>query len=235
MEEDEGVNILESFSDFMERDTRGEEILTYGIAGIALLTAMYKIRPFAKFKKPSDVPKHFFTKKVQLEGTVKNIEPSMEPYLLVDHKPLVPLPRLGPPKYLPVKIAGVNVQGNGLSWLQAVVKDKKIKFIPVKKDNQFLTCIVIVPQNNKEPISVGKELLRVGFGTVEDLKGVTSKDHDILNYLKTLKSAQKWAEKQRNGIWFYKYPPTFYWKLKINIDNKLKSLIPVSVANYFNL
>lgn len=59
------------------------------------------------------MPKHFFTKKVSLEGTVKNVEAAEEPYLLVDHKPLVPLPRLGTPKYLPVKIAGVNVTGNG--------------------------------------------------------------------------------------------------------------------------
>lgn len=59
------------------------------------------------------MPKHFFKKKILLEGTVKNIEPAEQPYLLVEHKPLVPLPRLGSPKYLPMKIAGVNVAGNG--------------------------------------------------------------------------------------------------------------------------
>lgn len=69
---------------------------------------------FARFTSPSDVPRHFFKKKVLLEGVVKNVEPAEQPYLLVDHKPLVPLPRLGTPKYLPVKIAGVNITGNGM-------------------------------------------------------------------------------------------------------------------------
>ena len=62
------------------------------------------------------MPKHFFTKKVVLEGKVKNVEPAEQIYLLVDHKPLVPIPRLGTSKYLPVKIAGVNVTGNGITY-----------------------------------------------------------------------------------------------------------------------
>lgn len=59
------------------------------------------------------MPKHFFKKKVLLDGTVKNIEPADQPLILVDHIPPLPLPRLGRPKYLPIKIAGVNVTGNG--------------------------------------------------------------------------------------------------------------------------
>lgn len=69
---------------------------------------------FAKFTVPTQVPKRFFEKKILLEGRVKNIEAAEQPYILVDHKPLIPLPRLGSPKYLPVKISGVNVTGNGL-------------------------------------------------------------------------------------------------------------------------
>lgn len=62
------------------------------------------------------MPKHFFKKKVLLEGTVINVEAAKEPYLLVDHKPVVRVPRLGKPKYLPVKIAGVEITGNGMFY-----------------------------------------------------------------------------------------------------------------------
>ena len=40
-------------------------------------------------------------------------EPSCGTLLMVDHKPLIPLPRLSSPKYLPIKIAGVDVRANG--------------------------------------------------------------------------------------------------------------------------
>jgi len=63
MEENKKVNVFEEFSAFMEHDSIGVEILTYGVAGIGLLTALYKIKPFAKFTKPSQVPKRFFEKK----------------------------------------------------------------------------------------------------------------------------------------------------------------------------
>lgn len=41
------------------------------------------------------------------------IEPSCGTLLMVDHKPLIPLPRLSSSKYLPIKIAGVDVRANG--------------------------------------------------------------------------------------------------------------------------
>lgn len=41
------------------------------------------------------------------------IEPSCGTLLMVDHKSLIPLPRLNSSTYLPVKIAGVNVMANG--------------------------------------------------------------------------------------------------------------------------
>ncbi|XP_058803072.1 protein C3orf33 homolog [Phymastichus coffea] len=235
MDKEEKMDFFERFSNFMEHDTRGVQIITYGVAGIGFLAALYKIRPFARFTSPSDVPKHFFTKKVLLEGTVKNVAPSEQPYLLIDHKPLVPLPRLGIQKYLPVKIAGVNITGNGMSWLQAIVKGQKVKFLPIAKDNEFLTCIVMLAQKDNEPASIGKELLKVGFGTVADIKPFLPTDKDVKGYQRSLQLAQKWAERKRNGIWHFKYSPTILWKIRNNLDNKLKSTLPASLARYFNI
>lgn len=44
---------------------------------------------------------------------MQRIEPGKTALLMVDHKPLVNIPRFGKRKYLPVKIAGVNVTNHG--------------------------------------------------------------------------------------------------------------------------
>lgn len=38
-------NMLEKFVDMLEKDSRGFQFFTYGVTGIGLLTAMYRIRP----------------------------------------------------------------------------------------------------------------------------------------------------------------------------------------------
>ncbi|XP_011498715.1 PREDICTED: uncharacterized protein LOC105362883 [Ceratosolen solmsi marchali] len=231
----ENISILvKQFSNYIQHDCRGAEIFTYGIACTGLLTAFYKVRPFSRFTKPNDVPKHFFTKKVLLEGTVKNVEFDGVSYLLVDHKPLIPLPRLNS-NYLPVKIAGVNVTSNGINWLQTIIKGQKITFIPISTDSKFLTCIVNVLENNKEPLSAGKELVKIGFGTVEELPSSSAADKNVKVYVKSLKLAQKWAERQRNGIWQKKNPLTLTWKLRNILEQKLRARLPVILVKYFNI
>lgn len=111
MEQENEKTIFERFTIYMEQDTRGVELVTYGIASIGLLAALYRIKPFTKFSKPSDVPMHFLKSRVPLQGVAVRIEPSSGPLIMVDHKPLIPLPRLRR-KQLPIKIAGIDVTSN---------------------------------------------------------------------------------------------------------------------------
>lgn len=48
-----------------------------------------------------------------LQGKVVRIDPDHGALLMVDHTPLVNIPRPGTPKLLPVKVAGVDVTDHG--------------------------------------------------------------------------------------------------------------------------
>lgn len=39
------MSFIDGCIEFLERDTRGFQILTYGITGLGLLAALYRIRP----------------------------------------------------------------------------------------------------------------------------------------------------------------------------------------------
>jgi hypothetical protein len=58
---------------------------------------------------------------------------------------------------------------------------------------------------------------------------------DIKAYEKSLLLAEKKSKRQRNGIWQEKYFPTFTWKLKNNLEIKLRSVLPLNLVKYFNI
>ncbi|KAG6800941.1 hypothetical protein HZU73_03679 [Apis mellifera caucasica] len=224
------LNILEKFIIFSETNTKIIKVFSYGIASISLAIAVYQIKPFVKFRKPSSIPSRFLHKKVQLQGTVTRIEPNYGTLLMVDHKPLIPLPRLSNSKYLPIKIAGLDITVNGISWLQTIVNRKDINFIPLATEKNYVTCIVSM-QQNKEHIEIGKELTKLGFAIVtEDSLKKLIKDKDILNYYKCLLNAQKWAQRKRNGHWHFVKNSTLLWRIQQNLSNKLKSILPMFVV-----
>lgn len=68
---------------------------------------------------------------------------------MVDHKPLISLLRSNNAT-LPVKVFGVKLSGHGISWLQAIVADHEIKFIPITKKKNYVECEVVLPQLRRE-------------------------------------------------------------------------------------
>ncbi|XP_034941401.1 uncharacterized protein [Chelonus insularis] len=214
-------DIMDYVVNILEKDTRGFEIITYGVTSIGLLTALYKIRPFAKFSNPQKVPSHFIKKLTKLTGTVARIEPGTPALLMVDHKPLIPIPRFGQEKHLPVKIVGVNVTGNGISWLSTIVQGNIIEFVPIQKTTKYLECSVIMPQKNKDPLKIGEELVKLGFGIVGEIPISDPNNKVITSYKKSLIDAQKWAKFKRNGHWHFEIPPSFWWRIKNTMSEKL--------------
>ncbi|XP_063984946.1 uncharacterized protein LOC135166547 [Diachasmimorpha longicaudata] len=219
-EEERSLGIVDDVVTFLEKDSRALQIFTYGVTGIGLMAALYRIRPFAKFSNPMRVPSHFITQQTVLRGTAARIEPGTTSLILVDHKPLVPLPRLGKPRYLPVQIAGVDINSHGISWLSTIVQGNAIEFIPVRKTKDSLDCTITMPQKDQEPLDVGKELLKLGFGTVGQLSSIPE-DKVLKSYKKALVSAQNWAKSRRNGQWHFLIPPTLSWRLKNLLESKL--------------
>ncbi|CAL7949999.1 unnamed protein product [Xylocopa violacea] len=218
-----------------ETDAKTVKLFSYGIASISLAIALYRIKPFAKFREPSSIPSRFLHKKVQLQGIVKCIESRCGTLLIVDHKPLIPLPRLSSKKYLPIKIAGVDVTNNGISWLQTIVNGKEISFIPLTKEQDYVNCIVSM-QQDKEHIQIGEELTKLGFAEVkEDPLKIMMNDQHVLNYQKCLIRAQKWAQRKRNGHWHFVKHPTLLWRIQQSLDEKIKSIVPAFIARQLNI
>lgn len=218
----------------MENQTGPGKLVTYGIASAGLLVALYRIRPFAKFTKPSDVPLYFLHSRVPLQGTVMRVEPSDGVLLMVNHESLLPFPHLNRKSYLPVKISGVDVTGNGISWLQSVINGNRVTFVPVAKENKYLECIVTMPQTNQDTLKVGEELVKLGLGTMHE-PSMGLKDRQVLAYKKSLASAQRWAQFRRNGYWHFARQPTNWWKFQIYFIHKMKSLLPTYIAKRFDV
>ena len=84
-------------------------------------------------------------------------------------------------------------------------------------------------------MSIGQELVKLGFGTTQELQPTVISDKDFKIYANSLKMAQKWAERKRNGIWQFKYAPTLLWKVRNRLDERLKSMLPESLSRFLNI
>lgn len=227
MGSEEEPSTLERYLIFSETHTKTIKVITYGISGITLAIALHRIRPFSKFRNPSSIPSHFFHEKVPLQGTVQRIEPSHGTLLMVDHKPLIALPRFNNKKFLPVKIAGLNVTSNGINWLQAIINGQNISFVPLFSTKEYLSCIVVTKsRQNKEQIRIGEDLVRLGFAIVEQdsLKSMLN-DKNVLYYQKRLLNAQKRAEGERNGYWQFAKRSTLLWKIQQSLNEQMKRIL----------
>lgn len=226
--------IFERFQIYMEDEMGPGKLISYGIASAGLFVALYRIRPFAKFKKPSDVPFHFLQSRVPLQGTVMRVEPSHGALLMVNHQPLLPFLNFNNKNYLPVKISGVDITGNGISWLQCVMNNKYITFIPLIKKKEYLECIVTMSQKNQHSLKIGEELVKLGLGTIHE-PWIKLKDKHILTYKKSLTSAQKRAVRRRNGYWHFIKQPTVSWKMQMFLINKMKTLLPTYIVRWLDI
>ncbi|CAH0550243.1 unnamed protein product [Brassicogethes aeneus] len=203
---DEVTNLFYRYTTAWEQNIRGPQIGCYSVAIIGLTVALRKVRPFSKFKRATDIPDHFIKERRELTGYVKGIEPGGG-VLMIQHKPLVDLPmvRTGD---LPVKISGVKVSALGVNWLQAIVVENEVKFIPIRKDNRFIQCEVLLPQTKNKKVKdlhIGETLLRIGFGQIEKVEKPLT-DPTFLQYYKRLKSAEAYAIRRDLGYKYYINP-----------------------------
>ncbi|KAF5274068.1 hypothetical protein FQR65_LT04466 [Abscondita terminalis] len=188
------------FLNVLEGNSSLAKIGCYSVALIGLTVAVRRIRPFSRFKKPSDIPKQFIEERQELAGNVHRIEPT-NGLLLINHRPLIPLPfsnRIP----LPVKISGIEITRNGISWLQTIVVGNNVKFIPISVSKDWVQCEVTFEQLNlkKNPvkIDVAESLVSVGFAALSKLNNVETN-----KYYKRLQSAEIKAQRKQLGLVFY--------------------------------
>ncbi|XP_063708389.1 protein C3orf33 [Culicoides brevitarsis] len=214
--------LYERFVNYMERNTKGVEIGVYATSGLLFAVAYYKIRPITKFCKPSDIPRHFIKNRLPQNGKVVRLEPSLTegPLLRVSHKPLVNI-FFASKKTLPVKIAGIELNSNGYSWLQSIVCNQNVKFIPLTREGVAAECQVLLldaKNPSKQPIDVAKALLSLGFAKLEPTFRCDVWHKESLEYYEILKNAQKKAKSRRNGLWYEALPqPAIHERLMRNL------------------
>lgn len=221
---------FQRFCDYMRRDTKGVEIATYTISGVLFVVAYNKIRPITRFAKASDIPRHFIREQIPQYGRVRKIEPSIQagPLLVVRHQPPLNL-FFWSSKTLPVKVAGIDVNANGYSWLQSVVVDRPITFLPVggESGQDHAECRVIFYDQSKDGksvrrVDVGETLLSLGFAQMSapvPMKATkpVSKDpfeRAVQGYFRALARSESEAKDRRVGLWQQRLPPKL-WPAKL--------------------
>lgn len=228
----EDKSYFQRFCDYMRRDTKGVEIATYTISGVLFVVAYNKIRPITRFAKASDIPRHFIREQIPQYGRVRKIEPSIQtgPLLIVRHQPPLNI-FFWSSKTLPVKVAGIDVNANGYSWLQSVVVDRQITFLPVAgvgsgEQQDHAECRVFFHDRSKDGksvrrVDVGEALLSLGFARMSvpvPVKAkVASKDpfeRAVQGYLRALARSESEAKDRRVGLWQQSLPPKL-WPAKL--------------------
>lgn len=223
---------FQRFCDYMSRDTKGVEIATYTISGVLFVVAYNKIRPITRFAKASDIPRHFIREQIPQYGRVRKIEPSIQsgPLLIVRHQPPLNI-FFWSNKTLPVKVAGIDVNANGYSWLQSVVVDRQITFHPVAAaavDGQdHAECRVFFYDRSKDGktvrrVDVGEALLSLGFARMSVPVPVKTKaagkddpfEKAVHGYLRALARSEREAKDRRVGLWQQSLPPKL-WPAKL--------------------
>lgn len=122
------------------------------------------------------------------------------PLLQVNHYPPLNLFNFGK-KTLPIKLSGIEVSANGFSWLQHVVVDHRVEFIPLVKHTDRLECLVFLTSNTKKQIDLAEQLLNLGFARTNNLPLKIEHDRKLERYYKLLNSVEKQAKKRRQGEW----------------------------------
>lgn len=211
----------------IEENNRMTEFGFYSVSAGLLVYAFYRKRPFKKFVKASDIPDHFVKERIVQRGFVSKIQPTENtgPILMVDHKPPVNSP-FRSDKSLPIKISGINIGNLGYGWLETVVKNKEVNFIPFTNHGSNVEAqVFLIDHPLKKPIDVGKALTSIGFAQTTVVPPKT--DQYAKKYFKQLKSQESTAKFFHKGQWSY-LPEKFSWVRK-GCEGILYTLIPHSM------
>lgn len=217
----------------MERETLGTEILIYGATGLMLLVAYVKrksayiVKPF---KKPLHIPEHLIKKRAIHSGLVTDIEQKgFGTVLLISQRPLIPLFKANE-RLLSIKLPGVKVNGNGMSWLQNCIKGREAIFIPLtnRVSNQFVVsqlCLVH-PLNGNRLLDVSETLLKLGFAHFgEDITDHSKKNAKYYQHLAHVESKTKVREAFLAKISKYPKISKAFYDFKASLLSK-KKLVP---------
>uniref|UniRef100_A0A1A9VR53 Uncharacterized protein n=1 Tax=Glossina austeni TaxID=7395 RepID=A0A1A9VR53_GLOAU len=225
----------------MDRQTVGTELLVYGTATTMFLLAYIKHRPLylvRPFKKPSHIPDKIIDARITHKGLVRDVKQSgQNTLLLVSHRPLISL-LASKNRLLPVKLAGIEVNGNGLAWIQGCLIGREATFLPLSKhdSNYVVSQLYLVRPPQGRLVDISETLLKLRFARFKpDENQSVKKNAKYYKHLAKVenrtKTFESWLASLSRYPWIYK---TFY-NLKTSLLPKKKllhELLTVVFASY---
>ncbi|XP_036330469.1 uncharacterized protein LOC118742471 [Rhagoletis pomonella] len=223
----------EGLCNYMERDTIGTQVAIYGTSGIMLLIAYVKRKPaylVRPFKKPSHIPDKLIDERVMHTGLIRDIKlKDQDTLLLISHRPLIPI-FASQDKVLPIKLPGIKVNGNGISWLQSCIIGRRATFVPLaksKRDDFVVSQLCLVhPPKGGRLLDISETLLKLCFARFAPDEAAAVKRN--VKYYDHLKKVEASALKKESWLrWIAKHPSlwTMLRDAKAKVFSK-KTLLP---------
>ncbi|KAG5667428.1 hypothetical protein PVAND_015408 [Polypedilum vanderplanki] len=97
-------------------------------------------------------------------------------------------------------ISGVNIGNLGYGWLETIVKDKEINFIPFSNKGKNVEAqVFLIEQDQPRLIDVGKAIDIDWF--CKNSRASSKTDSYVKRYLRQLKYLESSAKFHHNGQW----------------------------------
>lgn len=124
-------------------------------------------------------------------------------------------------------MAGVNTDGNGLSWLTHLTDHKEIKFLPISNDGSECVARVYISRENEKDLDAGISLVKMGFAkAVPFPKEIILKDKSLMSYYNRLKNLENRARSSRKGQWHMLPENWLMWKLRTASEKLVHQITP---------
>lgn len=227
------VEKYERLCNYMERDTIGTQAAIYGTSGLMLLIAYVKRKPaylVRPFKKPSHIPEKLINERVMHTGLIRDIQvKDQDTLLLINHRPLISI-FTSKNRVLPVKLPGIQVNGNGISWLQSCLIGRRATFIPLaksKRDDFVVSQLCLMhPPKGGRLIDISETLLKLCFARfAPDEAAAVKRNTKYYDHLKKVEASA--LSKQSRLRWLARHPSL--WSMLRDAKAKIlskKSLLP---------
>lgn len=124
------------------------------------------------------------------------------------------------------QVAGVQIDGNGFSWLQILATNEKVKFLPINNTGTECQAKVYLIHPNRKDLDIGRALVGLGFAKAAPMPTEipAGLDKSILHYHAQLVSSEKKAKSLRKGMWHLLPEPWLRLYIRTSYDKILFSL-----------
>lgn len=105
--------------------------------------------------------------------------------------------------------------------------DKKIKFIAFDANESYCNAKVLMIEQNKSDLDIGRALVGLGLARALPITKKTESLTELDQYLRQLKSSENRAKALRKGLWSFKAEHWLVWKVRTTIEKLVFSMKPL--------